>query len=202
MLRLDDLSGNSRIDTRTPARARAQLAEDCGGAQLAVSEPVETHELELAGPAGPIPARRYTPPGLPAGSPGIVFFHGGGFVTGDLDSHDPLCRVLAIRGGVRVIAVDYRLAPEHAFPAAVDDCVAAFRAVVGRAAELGVDARRLAVAGDSAGGNLSAVVALRTRDDAVPPALQALLYPCVDATCSEPSHRTLADGYFLTAAGI
>ena len=135
--------------------------------------------------------------------PGLVFFHGGGWVIGDLDTHDTLCRELALAAGVVVVSVDYRLAPEHRFPAAVDDCVAATRWVHAHAATLGIDPQRLAVGGDSAGGNLAAVVALTLRDSGpreVFDALrhQLLIYPATDMRRGTPSHEHNGQGYLLT----
>lgn len=135
--------------------------------------------------------------------PALVFFHGGGWVIGDLDTHDTLCRELALGAGVVVVSVDYRLAPEHRFPAAVDDCVAATRWVHTNATALGIDANRMAVGGDSAGGNLAAVVALSLRDagdSRVFEALrhQLLIYPATDMRRDAPSHTTNGQGYLLT----
>ncbi|WAS96195.1 alpha/beta hydrolase [Nannocystis punicea] len=152
------------------------------------------------GPGGEIPVRIYRPKELAAQAPATVYFHGGGFVVGGLDSHDPVCRILAHEARCVVIAVDYRLAPEHRFPAAPDDALAAFRHVVAHAGALGIDARRIAVAGDSAGGNLSAVVSLETRGDAVRPVFQLLIYPAVDLTMSFPSITSLGKGFFLEKA--
>lgn len=200
---LDARTGDSEVAKRTPTQVRRHMrtsvaiVDDPGAAHA-----VTTRALTVAGAVGPRPARAYTPDGVAAPSPAIVFFHGGGWVTGDLDTHDGLCRKLAALGRVRVIAVDYRLAPEHAYPAAADDAIAAYRDVIARADELGVRRDRVAVAGDSAGGNLSAVVALATRRDAHPPALQALLYPAVDLTCSYPSHQRRADAFILNARAI
>ena len=178
------------------------LAESAAIVEDPPSGDVMVNELLIPGPGVAIPARRYVPVGLAAPSPGLVFFHGGGWVAGDLDTHDTLCRILALEGRLRVIAVDYRLAPEHPFPAAVDDAMAAFRWVAREAESLGVDPAKIAVGGDSAGGNLSAVVGLRTREDQRKPALAALLYPAVDATCASASHRELGRGYYLTEATI
>jgi acetyl esterase len=135
--------------------------------------------------------------------PGLVFFHGGGWVIGDLDTHDTLCRELALAAGVVVVSVDYRLAPEHPFPAAVDDCVAATRWTHAHAAELGIDGQRLAVGGDSAGGNLAAVVALILRDEGPSTTFEALrhqllIYPATDMRRVAASHVHNGQGYLLT----
>jgi acetyl esterase len=135
-----------------------------------------------------------------------VYFHGGGWVTGGLDSHDASCRLLAAVSGCLVVAVDYRLAPEHPFPAAVDDALAAYAWVQRHADELGVDRHRVGVMGDSAGGNLAAVVALEMRtgrrvaaeDAVVPPVAQGLIYPALDARLETDSFHDLGDGYFLS----
>jgi acetyl esterase len=154
-------------------------------------------DTALAGSRGAIGARVYgTPATHPSGA--LVFFHGGGFVLGSLASHDALCRILAAEAGVVVVSVDYALAPEHPFPRAVEDAVAAFEAVRDRAADFGVTPRRVAVGGDSAGGNLAAVVARQARTRAgAPPLAQLLLYPGLDMTRSLPSHLRFARGFFL-----
>jgi len=144
------------------------------------------------------PARLYVPTGAFSPSPLLVFFHGGGWVYGDLDSHDPLCRFLAERSGVRVLSVAYRLAPEHPFPAAYDDAVAAYRWVVENAASLGADVTRLAVGGDSAGGNLAAGTAMEAARVGLPLALQLLVYPGTDATTTTASRRLFASGFYLS----
>jgi acetyl esterase len=160
----------------------------------------EVQELQATGPHGPIPLRLYKP--LPARAealPVLVYYHGGGWVIGDLDTHDTLCRELANRAGCAVVAVDYRMAPEHRFPAAVDDAIAATHWVHGQAASLGLDASRLAVGGDSAGGNLAAVVALAARDSGdLPIVFQLLIYPATDQRRGAASHTTNAQGYLLT----
>jgi acetyl esterase len=160
---------------------------------------VEVRELTIPGPAGPIPARHYRPRGATGDLPLLVFYHGGGFVIGDLDTHDELCRLIARDGGLGVLSVDYRLAPEHKAPAGGDDAYAAYRWAHEHAAELGAQPARIAVGGDSAGGNLSAVVCQRSRNDGAPlPALQLLIYPATDV-CSDTRSKTLfAEGYFLT----
>ena len=132
--------------------------------------------------------------------PLLLYLHGGGFVIGNLETHDSLCRQLALRSGGAVVALDYRLAPEHRFPVAVDDAWAALRLARRMAASLGLDASRLAVGGDSAGGTLAAVCALHARDIGLPLALQLLITPGTTAHADTPSHRRFAEGFLLEAA--
>jgi acetyl esterase len=135
--------------------------------------------------------------------PALVYFHGGGWTIGDLDTHDVLCRQLAAGAGCAVLSVDYRLAPENPFPAAVEDCLAATRWAADNAASLGIDAGRLAVGGDSAGANLAAVVSLLARDAGGPRiALQLLVYPATDQRCASASHERNGQGYLLTREAI
>jgi len=167
-------------------------------------------DIKIDGPAGPVPLRVYRPtppagpppgpaPGFPP--PAVVFFHGGGWVLGGLDSHDTLCRELARQAGAVLVAVDYRLAPEHPYPAGLDDCVAATRWVAAHAADLGADGSRLAVVGDSAGASLAAGVAMLARDDGdVAVTLQVLAYPALDPAMDTPSYRQNADDPFLSRA--
>jgi acetyl esterase len=152
----------------------------------------------LPGPAGPLPFRIYTPLAAdhePSG--GLVFFHGGAWVLGNLDTHDCLCRILANESGCRLVSVDYRLAPEHPFPAAVDDACAATAWAAAHAAELGIDPNCLAVAGDSAGGNLAAVVCQSIKGSGLKIALQVLLCPVTDIAADNQSRREFVEGYFL-----
>ena len=148
-----------------------------------------------------IPLRLYRGAATSRGEilPAFVYFHGGGWVIGNIDTHDSLCRYLANAARCIVVSADYRLAPEHKFPAAVEDCFAATAWVAGEAARLGIDPERLAVGGDSAGGNLAAVVSLLARDRGVPRlCYQALVYPAVDCAMTHPSHDRFAEGYLLT----
>ena len=140
---------------------------------------------------------------LDATLPALVYFHGGGWVIGDLDTHDGVCRLIANAAQCAVISVDYRLAPEHKFPAAVDDAWAATRWIVGHAGQLAIDPTRVAVGGDSAGGNLAAVVALMARDAGGPTlALQVLQYPVTDLSAETRSYQDFAEGYTLTRTGM
>jgi acetyl esterase len=145
-----------------------------------------------------VPARFYEPTGAGDGGPLLVFFHGGGFIYGDLESHDAVCRFLAERSGVRIIAVDYRLAPEAPFPAAYDDCVNAYVEILKRADEWQADADRIGVGGDSAGGNLATLVAIEAATQDWPCAFQLLVYPLTDMTGASRSRQTFANGFFLS----
>ena len=162
-----------------------------------VDAPVRSHIRNENRYAGTIPVRIYRPPNLTTPTPAILYLHGGGFTVGSLHSHDRLCRVLADETQFIVVAVDYRLAPEHKAPAAADDAIAAFDWLSREATALGIDPTRIAVCGDSAGGNLSAQVALARK-----PALQVLVYPMTDATSSMESHRTNGRGYLLDRDSI
>jgi acetyl esterase len=142
--------------------------------------------------------RLYVPSGVSTPGPLLVFFHGGGWVYGDLDSHDPPCRFLAERSGVRVLSVEYRLAPEHPFPAGLDDAVAAYRWVTENAASLGADVTRLGVGGDSAGGNLATVTAIEAAQEGLPLAFQLLVYPGTDASTETDSRRRFGHDLYLT----
>ncbi len=158
-----------------------------------------TRPVSIPGPAGAIPARHYRPAAGDAPAPLLVFFHGGGWVLGDLDSHDAACRLIARDAGVHVLAVDYRLAPEHKAPAAIDDAYAAYRWAREHAGELGADPGRVAVGGDSAGGNLAALVTLLARDAGDPlPSLQWLIYPATDLRGGTRSRSLFGTGFLLT----
>ena len=191
------------VADRTPQQVRDLTAA------LVVPSAVEVAAVEdralppAAGSDVPIPVRIYRSRRDGSPAPVLVWFHGGGWVIGDLDTADGTCRALCREADATVVSVDYRLAPEHPFPAAVDDCWAATRWVAAHAADLGGDPACLAVGGDSAGGNLAAVVAQVARAAGGPSiCFQALVYPVTDATCDRPSMRDNAEGYLLTTAGM
>jgi acetyl esterase len=190
--------------TLTPAEARRLYRERRGFTQPEPPAVGAVRELSVAGGAGPIAARLYTPAAAASSpAPVLAYFHGGGWTIGDLDTHDVLCRQLCLASGAAVLSVDYRLGPEQRFPAAFDDCLAATRWLQREGAALGVDARRLAIGGDSAGGNLAAAVAIALRDGGdVAPAFQLLIYPATDMRALAPSHTVNGQGYMLTADSI
>jgi acetyl esterase len=192
-------AGGKPFSAMTPAEAREgiKLLVQVFGGQPEQMAKIE--DRRVPGPAGEIPVRVYTPAGAaPMG--GLVYFHGGGWVIGDIESHDEVCRALAKGAGCIVVSVDYRLAPEHKFPAAPEDCFAATKWVSQNAAALGIDANRIAVGGDSAGGNLAAVVAQMARDRGGPKiAFQLLIYPATDWSKESASQREFTqDGYILS----
>lgn len=184
-----------------PPGVTAPMIREASAALRVPEEPVAIHatrDFQVRGAAGTVRARLYTPSDS-AALPVVVFFHGGGFVLCDLDTHDNICRRLAIGSGCAVVAVDYRLSPEARFPEPLEDCYAALCDIVARSAELGLDAQRVAVAGDSAGANLATAVCFLARDRKGPAIrYQALWYPCVDATCSTASMQELGTGYMLS----
>ncbi|NJO24306.1 MAG: alpha/beta hydrolase [Sphingomonadales bacterium] len=184
------------METLAPPQAREAYLASRSVLQPDSEEVAEVVDLRAIGPAGPIPLRLYRGQGAAKGQlqPALIYFHGGGWVIGDLESHDQVCRALANASRCIVVAVDYRLAPEHKFPAAADDAIAATRWIADNGKRLGIDASRLAVGGDSAGGNLAAIVSLDARDCGGPPlAFQLLIYPSTDMSMDWPSHRRHAD---------
>jgi len=200
MLKALEANGPSHWSALGPAAARAEVRRITRVNAPARPPQAVTSELALPGPAGAIAARRYDGIGgrRYGGRPALVYFHGGGFVFGDLDTHDELCRMLAVHAQLSVIAIDYRLAPEAPFPAAVEDCLAAFRWVHANAAELALDPERLAVGGDSAGGNLAAVVSQQcAAEGAAGPAFQLLIYPVTDPDLVTRSSELFSKGFFL-----
>jgi acetyl esterase len=195
-------SGRPPLQEQSVAQARAFHDQDAAALNGGAVAVADVADRTVPGPAGALPVRVYTPEGE-APFPIVVFFHGGGWVVGTLDSYDPLCRALAAATPAVVVSVDYRLAPEHRWPAAVEDAYAATLWASRNAAALGGAQHRLAVAGDSAGGNLAAVVALGARDRGGPAiAFQLLVYPALDAAGDTASWRQHADGFQLTAAGM
>jgi acetyl esterase len=198
-----DSEGAPPLESQDPVEARNARVKPMAelGGKPDVLGRVE--DLSVPGPAGDVPVRLYA---NEAGGlrPALIYFHGGGFVFGNLDTHDAVCRAIAKASGAVVISVDYRLAPEHKFPAAVDDSYAATLWVAANAEKLGIDARRIAVGGDSAGGNLATVIAMRCRDAGRPAlAAQLLIYPVTDVSTFETgSHREFAEGYFLSRAAM
>ncbi len=203
LLEMMDAQGAPPLEGQDPVQARADRMEGMkmlGGQPVAIGR---VEDLSIPGPGGDIPVRLYASEhgGV---RPAFVYFHGGGWVFGNIETHDAVCRLLAKESGAVVISVDYRLSPEAKFPAAVDDSYAATCWVAANAQHLGIDANRIAVGGDSAGGNLATVVAMRCRDAGGPAlALQVLIYPVTDLSSFETaSHRELAEGYFLTRAAM
>jgi acetyl esterase len=197
------------MHTLTPVDARAFYRDRRFFTQPAPPEVGAVIDTRCDGPHGAIPLRIYRPLGAGATPmqgvvlPVLVYYHGGGWTIGDLDTHDVLCRELCNGSRAVVVAVDYRMAPEHRFPTAVDDAIAATAWVRRQASELGVDAARLAVGGDSAGGNLAAVVAIAARDAGdLPIAYQLLIYPATDMRRGHPSHSANGSGYLLTTDTI
>jgi acetyl esterase len=198
LLRMMRLTG-TRLSDPSVERARRDVEEAApvvGGQPI---QPVRVRDLRIPGDGQPIPGRLYTPDGLEEGSPLLVYFHGGGFVIGSIDSYDNTCRFLASNAELRVLSVDYRRAPEHPFPAAPVDAFAAFEFAHGHADELGADPSAIAVGGDSAGGNLAAVTSYQAvRSGRSRPAFQLLFYPRTDLVKRYRSNELFADGFFLT----
>ncbi|MCI0689049.1 MAG: alpha/beta hydrolase [Sporichthyaceae bacterium] len=190
----------------TPTAARRQVRLDAAAASGPPIAVGSVTDRTVDGAAGPLPARHYRPSGIaPDPQPLLIYFHGGGFVLCDLDTHDQTCRLLCRYAGVPVLSVDYRLAPEHPFPAAAEDAAAALSWVFEHAAELGADPARIAIGGDSAGANLAAVISAEAAHAGGPtPAAQLLLYPAIDRTDQAvyPSLELFADGFFLTREEI
>jgi len=196
-------AGRPPLETLPPAEARVAYSASRAVTQPEPQEVASVTDMAAPGPHGNVPLRFYVPAGVAAQSaqPCLVYFHGGGWVLGDLESHDVVCRHLANASGCRVLSVDYRMAPEHRFPASFDDAAAATRFAVENAARLGIDPARIAVGGDSAGGNLAAAVAVHAAQGGLPKlAYQLLIYPVVDLAMTYPSYRRVTEGVLLTAA--
>jgi acetyl esterase len=193
LARGDSLSEGRAIEEARVERRRE--AEVVGGEPIPMAK---VEQVEIPGPAGTLGARLYVPPGPPPAAL-LVYYHGGGWVIGDLETHDRPCRFLAAHARVRVLAIDYRLAPEHPFPAAAEDAFAAYAWAGANAERFGVEPTRIGVGGDSAGANLAAVACLLAREEgAPPPAMQLLIYPVTTTTEEMPSRRAFREGFLLT----
>lgn len=196
-------AGSLPFEAMAPAEARSAYAARRALLQLPPDPVASTRDVTIAGPGGPLGLRLYRGVGTDAAGPVpcCLYLHGGGWVLGSLDSHDGVCCRLANEARCLVVAVDYRLAPEHPFPAAVEDAAAALRWIAGHPAELGIDPGRIAVAGDSAGGTLAAVLALMGRDGTVPRiVVQLLLYPATDLALTAESYGPPSEGMTVTPA--
>ncbi len=193
-------SGRSAEEARAQSRHESRVIDRRPPIPMAEVRPVD-----VPGPGGPLPSRFYVPHPSPAGEPAplLVYYHGGGWVIGDLDTHDGVCRLLAAAAGVRVLSIGYRLAPEHPFPAAIEDGLAALEWAGANAEVLGIDPERIGVGGDSAGGNMAAVVSHMARDaGGARPAMQLLIYPVTDSVDDTRSRKLFAEGFILTKADM
>ncbi len=203
LLRLADTARIPKMHELEPAEGREAQRRNAEMVDPWPTPMAQVEDRSVDGSSARVPVRIYRPRRTTAPLPALVYFHGGGFVIGGFDTHDGTCRALAAGADCVVVSVDYRLAPEHPFPAAVEDSRAAFRWVRENAETLGVDRERIAVGGDSAGGNLAAVVCLAEREEGAPlPSFQLLIYPATDMTRSLASHRTLGEGFFLETPTI
>ena len=197
LLRLMSLT-DTDLTRGTAAEARAHLEQSRGLVAGPALTGVRTRDLDIPSEGDPVPARLYEPANLPPGSPLLVYLHGGGWVIGSIDSHDPTCRYLARNAQVRVLSVGYRLAPEHCFPAAAEDAFTAFRFAAHNAEKLGADPSAIAVGGDSAGANLAASICLQAMRKGPRPVFQLLFYPATDMTTRRRSRDVFGEGFFLT----
>ncbi|RUU24475.1 alpha/beta hydrolase [Mesorhizobium sp. M7A.T.Ca.TU.009.01.3.2] len=201
VLEIGRAAGGEPFETGSVAAARTAYNASFPTLQGEHEPVAATQERQIDGTNGPIALRIHRGIGAPqSGAPALLYLHGGGWVIGNLDSHDEICRLMANLGGAVIVCPDYRLAPEHKFPAGLEDCLATLRFIAGNAAGLGIDIRRIGVAGDSAGGNLATVLALLARDGLAPPlAAQLLIYPNTDARQASNSYQRFGDGFGLTA---
>lgn len=201
MIALAERARRPAIESLTPAQAREETVRQALSVRGPQPQLPRVETLEIPGLDGPLAARLYAPDPEPGGTGLLVYYHGGGWVIGDLDTCEGICRFLARESGCAVLSVDYRLAPEHPFPAAVEDAVAALAYAADRADYLGADPARIAVGGDSAGGNLATVAARAARNGEAPqPAFQLLIYPVCDLSEKRPSYELFREGYLLTEA--
>jgi acetyl esterase len=207
LLGLAKLSGSEGFFAgRSVEAARAQARYEAKAIERRPPIPMaEVRAVNVPGPGGPMPSRLYVAEPSPAGEPAplLLFFHGGGWVIGGLDTHDGVCRLLAAAAGIRVLSIGYRLAPEHPFPEPVEDAWAAFEWAVANAGSLGADPARIAVGGDSAGGNMAAVVShMAVQGGGAKPAMQLLIYPVTDSADDTRSRQLFSDGFILTRADM
>ena len=193
-------TGRPKLESLPHAVGRAAVDKMSEESEADPPEVAQVIDGKMAGPRGDIRYRRYQPLGVNGGAlPTLIYYHGGGFVIGTIETHDSTCRRLANKSRCQVISIDYRLSPEHPFPAPIDDGIAAFRHIRDHADTFGADAARLAVGGDSAGGAVAAVVCQALRDAQEPgPAFQMLIYPATDSSKESASRQQFAEGYFLT----
>ena len=196
-----EASGQPKVEVLSPVEARQQYRHTRGAVTPDPQDVALVLDITVPGPSGGIPVRYYRPLGSAEGErlPALIYYHGGGWVIGDIESHDVICRMAANEGKFAVFSVGYRLAPEHKFPAAVEDAFAVVEWMSHGAAGMAIDKTRIAVAGDSAGGTLSAVCTLLARETDFDIAFQALIYPGIEMTHSFESHQLFAEGYLLTA---
>lgn len=201
LLWLSNLAGEPDLSTLTPESSRQQTLAITEVFGFRGPEVRRVRDLAITGPGGDVPARLYVPRGATERGPLVVYFHGGGFVDGNLDSIDGVCRFLSAESRIRLLSVAYRKAPEHPFPTAVEDARSALSWAQENAHTFGVDPSRIGVGGDSSGANLAAVVCLLARDDGGPPPVsQLLIYPVVDATRKTESYFLFGERFGLTAA--
>ncbi len=201
LLAVRQLESDSGLIGKDAVRSRKHFRNEMASIVGTPTVVASVRDFSIEGPAGLLPVRHYQPE-QGQGAPLLVFYHGGGFVVGDLDTHDEACRLLCQHGNMHVLSVDYRLAPENPAPAAVEDCIAALKWAKANAASLGADPAKVAVAGDSAGGNLAAVVSQQTKQTEAAPAAQLLIYPVVDLINEYDSRKTLVEGLFLSELDI
>lgn len=203
LLQLLARSGQPPIEKSSVTEARSEYDAfmlEMGGRLAPIGEMVDRI---VDGPTGRLRVRTYRPAGAVARLlPTILYFHGGGWVMGSLEGYDRVCRYISSRTGCAVVAVDYRLAPEHKFPAAIEDAVASFRWLAENATDLGTDPARIVLAGDSAGGNIAAVAAQLLRDEPRPPCLQWLMFPATNLAFDSPSYESCGEGFFVTRAAM
>jgi acetyl esterase len=197
-------TGLPPVNLQTPVQARQSYSQRRAYTQSAPPAVQSVTDHAIAAETGQITVREYRPAGNTALTPlpALLYLHGGGWTIGDIETHDVLCRSLCNQAQCVVLSVDYRLAPEHPFPAAYDDALTAFNWAVREASTLGIDASRIAIGGDSAGGNLAAAACIGLRDKPVQPAFQLLIYPATDMRAIAPSHSRNGQGYLLTSDSI